>query len=66
MTNRCTNLTALVILVGCLIFSIGYNLHQAQTIERLQNTIKFHSVSDPFDYEKIKEEILRLENVKYQ
>lgn len=66
MTNRCNNLTVLVILIGSLIFSIGYNFHQAQIIDRLQNTIKFHSVSDPFDYEKIKQEILRLENVKYE
>lgn len=66
MTNRCNNLTTLVILIGALIFSIGYNFHQAQVINKLQNTISFHSVSDPFDYEKIKQEILRLENVKYE
>lgn len=66
MINRCNNLVIFVILVGGLIFSIGYNVYQAEIINDLENTISCHSIVDPFDYEKIKEEILRLENVKYQ
>jgi hypothetical protein len=65
MTNRCNGLATLVVLIGGLIFSIGYNFYQAHEIKTLQNTINCHSAVDPFDCEKIKQEILRLENVKY-
>lgn len=55
-----------VLLVGGLLFSAGYNFYQAQRIKDLENTIVSNGFLDPFNYEKIKEEITRLENVKYE
>jgi hypothetical protein len=66
MTNRIKNLPLFVFLVGGLFFSAGYNFYQAQRIKDLENTIASNGFLDPFNYEKIKEEITRLENVKYE
>ena len=66
MTNRIKNLPLFVLLIGGLIFSVSYNFYQAQQIEYLENTITCNSFLDPFDYNKIKREIMRLENVKYE
>lgn len=66
MINRSPNLTLYVIILGFLCFSIGYNFHLTQRINQLENIVHCNTFMDPFDYEKIKEEILRLENVKYE
>lgn len=66
MTNRSKNLPIYILLIGALVFSVSYNIYQAQKIETLENTITCNSFLDPFDYNKIKEEIMRLENVKYE
>jgi hypothetical protein len=66
MINRSPNLTLYVIILGFLCFSVGYNFHLTQRINQLENIIHCNALMDPFDYEKIKAEILRLENVKYE
>jgi len=66
MTNRIKNLPLFVLLVGSLVISAGYNLYQAQKIKDLENTIVSDDFLDPFNYETIKQEIIRLENVKYE
>lgn len=66
MTHRIKNLPLFVLLVGGLIFSVCYNFYQAQKIEHLENTIICNTFLDPFDYSKIKEEIMRLEHIKYE
>lgn len=66
MINRSPHLTLYVIILGFLCFSIGYNFHLTQRINQLENIVHCNTLMDPFDYEKIKEEILRLENIKYE
>jgi Tfp pilus assembly protein PilO len=65
MTYRKKELTFFVILAGCLLLSLGYNWHLSRVIQRLENTIQRNSWVTPLEYQKIVEEIKRLENVKY-
>lgn len=66
MTHRKKELTFFVILAGCLLLSLGYNWHLSRVIQRLENTIQRDSWVTPLEYQKIVEEIKRLENVKYK
>jgi Tfp pilus assembly protein PilO len=66
MIHRKKELTFFVILAGCLLLSLGYNWHLSRVIQRLENTIQRYSLVTPLEYQKIVEEIKRLENVKYQ
>jgi Tfp pilus assembly protein PilO len=66
MMHRKKELTFFVILAGCLLLSLGYNWHLSRVIQRLENTIQRDSWVTPLEYQKIVEEIKRLENVKYK
>ena len=66
MIHRKKELTFFVILAGCLLLSLGYNWHLSRVIQRLENTIQRYSWVTPLEYQKIVEEIKRLENVKYK
>jgi Tfp pilus assembly protein PilO len=66
MIHRRKELTFFVILAGCLLLSLGYNWHLSRVIQRLENTIQRDSWVTPLEYQKIVEEIKRLENVKYK
>jgi Tfp pilus assembly protein PilO len=66
MIYRKKELTFFVILAGCLLLSLGYNWHLSRVIQRLENTIQRNSWVTPLEYQKIVEEIKRLENVKYK
>jgi len=66
MIHRKQELTFFVILIGCLLLSLGYNWHLSRCIQRLENTIQRNSWVTPLEYQKIVEEIKRLENVKYK
>jgi Tfp pilus assembly protein PilO len=66
MMHRKKELTFFVILAGCLLLSLGYNWHLSRVIQRLENTIQRYSLVTPLEYQKIVEEIKRLENVNYQ
>lgn len=66
MTNRSPHLTLYITILGLLCFSMGYNLHLTQRINQLESIIHCNTFIDPFDYERIKQEILRLENTKYE
>jgi Tfp pilus assembly protein PilO len=66
MIHRKKELTFFIILAGCLLLSLGYNWHLSRAIQRLENTIQRYSWVTPLEYQKIVEEIKRLENVKYQ
>jgi hypothetical protein len=66
MIHRKKELTFFVILAGCLLLSLGYNWHLSRVIQRLENTIQRNSWVTPLEYQKIVEEIKRLENVKYK
>jgi Tfp pilus assembly protein PilO len=66
MIHRKKELTFFVILVGCLLLSLGYNWHLSWCIQRLENAIQRNSWVTPLEYQKIVEEIKRLENVKYK
>lgn len=56
----------LVILIGTLILSLGYNYHLVQCLNKLENTIHCSLFMSPLEYQKITEELNRLENTKYK
>lgn len=66
MIDRSPNLTLYVIILGFLCFFTAYHFYLTQRINHLENIVHCNTLMDPFDYEKIKGEILRLENVKYE
>lgn len=66
MIDRSPHLTLYVIILGLLCFSMGYSFHLTQKINQLESIIHCNTFIDPFDYERIKQEILRLENTKYE
>lgn len=66
MINRSNNLTYFTVCIGCLLLSIGYNIYLSERIRDLENTIHCNRWVSPFDYEQIKNELLRLDKVKYE
>jgi len=65
MIYRKPQLTLFVILVGCLLLSLGYNWHLTQCVQKLENSIQCNRWLTPLEYQKITEELKRLENTKY-
>lgn len=63
MTSRSKKLAVFTLLIGALIFSVSLNFYQSSVIDRL---MAVQTANDTFDYEAIKQEIQRLENVKYE
>jgi len=66
MNHRIKNLPIIVLVFGSLFFSVSYNIYQAKRIQDLENNIVVKNLLEPFNYEEIKGEILRLENIKYE
>lgn len=66
MTYRKKELTFFVVLIGCLLLSLGYNWHLIQCVQRLENSIICNRWLSPLEYQKITEELKRLENTKYE
>jgi Tfp pilus assembly protein PilO len=66
MIHRKKESTFFVILVGLLLISLGYNWHLTQCIQRLENSIQCNRWLTPLEYQKITEELKRLENTKYE
>jgi len=66
MIHRKKELTFFVILAGCLLVSLGYNWHLSQSVQRLESSIQRNRWVTPLEYQRIVEEIKRLENTKYE
>lgn len=65
MIYRSNYLTLFVVMLGALLFSIGFNAHLYQKVQSLENTLQANSFVSPLEYQKIKEELLRLDNINY-
>lgn len=66
MIHRKKELTVYVILVGCLLLSLGYNWHLSQRLQHLENNTQRDRWLTESEYKQIVEEINRLQNTKYE
>ena len=60
MIHRSKHLSVYVVLIGTLLFSVGFNILQYQRIKSLEHLSSNSWVTD-VEYQKIKQEIERLE-----
>lgn len=65
MIYRSNYLTLFVVLFGALLLSAGFNVHLYQKVQSLENNLQANSWVSPLEFEKIKQELFRLDNIDY-